>query len=123
MIHTLINKIKTHIIYKKKIMITNLNRTELLLIKNFINLNIICYIKKTGKNKYFIKLNCNNLIFKNIKNLYRPSQKLSISITELKKLSFKKNLILILSTNRGFLTNYQAIQYNTSGILILKLFN
>jgi len=125
MIHKLNNDIKTHIIYKKKIMITKLNKNELLLIKILLQLNIISFIKKINKytNTYIIKINCNNIPFKNIKNLYRPSQKLSISLDQLKKLSFTTKNILILSTNKGFITNYQAIKYKTSGILVLKLFN
>lgn len=123
MIYKLNNDIKTHIIYKKNILITKLNKTELILIKLLLKLNIINYIKKMKNNTYLIKINCNNLTFKHIKNLYKPSQKLSISLFELKKLSFSTKNILILSTNKGFITNYQAIKYKTSGILILKLFN
>lgn len=122
MFFKLINTLKININLKKKIMRLKLNKNELILIKLLIKLNIIKFTKKLNNNIYdvFLNYNCN---FKNIKNLYKPSRKFFLSYNELKKITLKKNWILILSTNKGLLTNFELIKKKTSGILILKLFN
>ena len=122
MFYRLINNIKIAIIYKKKLIRLNLNKTEINFLKILLKLNIIKFIKKNKNNRYDIIINHNNN-FKNIKNLFKPGQKISISLNELKNLSFKKNWILILSTNKGVLTNFEAIKKKTSGFLIMKISN
>jgi len=122
MFYKLINNIKIATIYKKKLIRLNLNKSEINLIKILLKLNIIKFIKLNKNNQYDIIINHNNN-FKNIKNLFKPGQKISISMDELKILSFKKNWILILSTNKGILTNFEAIKKKTSGFLIMKISN
>lgn len=90
MFYRLINNIKIAIIYKKKLIRLNLNKTEINFLKILLKLNIIKFIKKNKNNRYDIIINHNNN-FKNIKNLFKPGQKISISLNELKNLSFKKN--------------------------------
>ena len=90
MFYRLINNIKIAIIYKKKLIRLNLNKTEINFLKILLKLNIIKFIKKNKNNRYDIIINHNNN-FKNIKNLFKPGQKISISLNELKKLTFKKN--------------------------------
>lgn len=122
MFYKLINNIKISIIYKKKLIRLNLNKKELILIKILIKLNIIKFIKHYKNNKFDIIINQNNN-FKNIKNLFKPGQKISISKNELQKITSKNNLILILSTNKGILTNFEALKKKTSGFLIMKISN
>jgi len=90
MFYKLINNIKIATIYKKKLIRLNLNKSEINLIKILLKLNIIKFIKLNKNNQYDIIINHNNN-FKNIKNLFKPGQKISISMDELKILSFKKN--------------------------------
>lgn len=121
MFFNIINLIKIGLKYKKKYIKTNLNKNNKNLIKILIKLNFIKFIKLEKKNTYFIFINNSNP-FKNIKNLYKPSSKFSISYKELKKLSLKKKWIMILSTNNGILTNFESIKKRTSGILIATIF-
>lgn len=121
MFFKLINKIKLALKYKKKIIRTKLNKKDMNLIKIFVKLNLIKIIKKCEHNNYNIILN-NNCLLKNIKNLYKPSSKYAISYKELKKITTKKKLLIILSTNKGLITNLESIKKKTSGILIMKLY-
>lgn len=89
MFFNIINKIKLALKYKKKIIRTTLNQKDMNLIKILIKLNTIKIVKKNEKNNYNIILN-NNCLMKNIKNLYKPSNKYTISYKELKKITFKK---------------------------------
>lgn len=122
MFYKLINNIKIAIIYKKKLIRLNLNKKELILVKILIKLNIIKFIKIYKNGKFDIIINQNNN-FKNIKNLFKPGQKISISKNELQKITLKNNLILVLSTNKGILTNFEALKKKTSGFLIMKISN
>lgn len=122
MFFEIINKIKNSIKFKKKKLRIKINKNDKHLIKILIKLNFIKYIKHNKNNIYDIFLN-NCTFLKNIQNLYKPSAKHSISRKELIKLSFKKKWILILSTNKGILTNFETIKKKTSGILIAILFN
>jgi len=121
MFANIINLIKIGLKYKKKYIKLKLNKNKKTLIKILIKLNFIKFIKLEKKNTYVVFFNNSN-VFKNIKNLYKPSSKLSISFRELKKLSFKKKWIIILSTNKGVITNFESIKKKTSGILIATIF-
>jgi ribosomal protein S8 len=120
MFFKIINKIKINLKYNKKIIKTKLNTNDLNLIKIFLKLNLIKIIKKKNLNNFDIILN-NNYLLKNIKNLYKPSHKKTISYNELKKITFKKKWLLIISTKQGLLTNLEFIKKKTSGILIINL--
>lgn len=122
MFFSIINKIKINIKFKKNKLRIKLNKKDKHLIKILLKLNFIKYIKHYKNENYDIFLNNNNFL-KNIKNLYKPSSKWSISKKELIKLSFKKKWILLLSTNNGIITNFEALKKKTSGILIAILFN
>lgn len=121
MFYKLINNIKIALIYKKTLIRLKLNKNEINLIRILIKLNLIKFIKKNN-DKFDIIINHTNN-FKNVKNLYRPGQKISISKNELQKITVKKKLILVLSTNKGLLTNFEALKKNTSGFLIMKISN
>jgi len=117
----LINLIKLNLIYKKKILKYNFKKKNINIIKILISLNIIKYIKKNNKNIYIY---LNNIIKYNyIKNLYKPSKKIFLKNEINKKLTLKKKWIFLLSTNKGIITNFEAIKKNLGGIIILKIKN
>lgn len=89
MFYKLINKIKIAQLYKKNNIKIKLNKTDLIILKILIKLNLIKSLKYLTNNTYILSINNKNN-FKNIKNLYKPSQKLSISYNELKTITFKK---------------------------------
>jgi ribosomal protein S8 len=118
MFFKLLNKIKINNIIKKKILITNINNNELFLLKKLIKLNIIKYVFKKNS-KYIVILNFfkkNKLIF-NIKNLFKPSNNNNIKYKNIKKIN-KKNKLLIISTNKGLINNYEAEKKKTGGLVI-----
>ena len=118
MFFKLLNKIKMNTMTKKKILISNVNNNEQFLLKKLIKLNIIKFIFKKN-NKYILVLNIfkkNKLIFK-IKNLYKPSNYKSLNYKNIKKIN-KKNKLLIISSNKGVLNNYELEKKKVGGILI-----
>jgi len=119
--HRLINLIKLNLIYKKKILKYNFKKKNINIIKILISLNKKKYIKKKNKNIYIY---LNNIIKYNyIKNLYKPSKKIFLKNEIIKKLTLKKKWIFLLSTNKGIITNFEAIKKNLGGIIILKIKN
>jgi len=120
----IINLIKLNLIYKKRKFRIKLNKNEYNLIKMLIKINLIKFIKKNN-NTYDIFLNYlnNRPLFNNIKNVYKSSKLIFISNKKLKYITNKYKVILVLNTNKGILTNYEAINLNVGGIIILKLWN
>jgi len=121
MFYNILNKIKINNIIKKKILIININKKEINLLKILIKLNIIKYIFKKN-NKYILILNFfkkNKLIF-NIKNLYKLSNKKFLKNKNIKKIN-KKNKIIIISTNKGIINNFDADKKKLGGIVIAYL--
>lgn len=127
MLYRIINHIKLAVQTKNSCIKIQINKNEMKLVKLFIHLNYIKYIYKPKKaklynnNYYYVVINSQNNL-SNMKNLYRPSGVRTISYNELVKNTIKKKSIFILSTNKGLLTNFQAIKYKVGGILILNLF-
>jgi len=120
----LINLIKLNLIYKKKFIRLKLNKYELKLIKILIKVNVIKFIKK-NEDKYDIFLSYfdEKPIFQNLINVSKPSKPIFISCKTLKYITNKYKIVIILSTNKGLLTNFEAIQNNIGGMVILKLWN
>lgn len=115
----LINLIKLNLIYKKKLIKYKYNKKNINIIKILIILNIIKYVKKKNKHIYIY---INNLYKKNnINNLYKPSRLLFLKNKTIKKLTLKKKWIFLLSTNKGILTNFEAINKKLGGIFLLKI--
>lgn len=121
MFFKLINLIKINILNKKnKIILKNLKINKNLL-KILIKLNIIKYIILKNNN-IIIYLNFfkkNKSIFK-LKNTFKKTSLKIIKYKNLKKIN-KKNNILILSTNKGLITNYDAMKKKIGGLIILHL--
>lgn len=124
MFYKCINGLKLSIIYNKKGFIVQNNVKNLNLLKVLLKIGIIKFIKVEGKNfVVYINYINNKPIFKNIINMYKPSNKNYISLKNLKKISLKKNWILILSTNKGVMNNFEALNKNLGGLLIAKIWN
>ena len=118
-----LNKIKINNNIKKKNLIININNNELNFLKKLIKLNIIKYIYKYN-NKHLLILNFfkkNKLIF-NIKNLYKSSNNKIIKYRNIKIIN-KKNKILLLTSNKGIINNYEAEKKKTGGIIITYIWN
>jgi ribosomal protein S8 len=123
MFFSLLNKIKINNIIKKKNLITNINNKELNFLKKLIKMNIIKFVFKKN-NKYIIILNLykkNKLIF-NIKNLYNTSNYKYLKYKNIKKIN-KKNKLLIISSNKGIINNYEAETKKTGGVIIAFIWN
>lgn len=123
MFFKLLNKIKINNIIKKKILITSLNKNELGLLKKLIKLNIIKFVFKKN-NKYIIILNFfkkNKLIF-NIKNLFKPSNNKILKFKNIKKIN-NNNKLLIISSNKGIINNYEAEKKKIGGLIISYIWN
>jgi ribosomal protein S8 len=117
----LINLIKLNLIYKKKIIKYKYNKKNLSIIKILIILNIIKYVKRNNKTIYIY---INNLYKHNyINNIYKPSRSVFLKNSIIKKLTLKKKWVFLLSTNKGIITNFEAVKKKTGGILILKINN
>jgi small subunit ribosomal protein S8 len=123
MYRNIINLIKLSNKYNKQKFKTKLNKNDIKFIKILIKINLIKYVKKKN-NIYDIYIyNTNKKIFKNILNIHKPSKTIFLNFKNLKKITFFYNGILILSTNKGLMTNYEAVKEKIGGILILKLWN
>ena len=97
-----INIIKLSINLKKRGFIIKNNKKNFNILKAFIKINVINFIK-IDKNIIIAHINYvnNEPIFKNIINMFKPGHKKYINLKNLKNLCFKHNWILILSTNKG----------------------
>lgn len=121
MFHKTINIIKLNYLLKKKKLKTKLNKNDRIILNIFIKLNIIRLIKN-NKNIftiYFQYVN-NEPLFKNIKNMYKPSKPVFINYKQIKKINKKNNFIFYISTNKGVINNFEAEKFKVGGILILK---
>ena len=119
-----INLIKLAIKHKKKGFIIVKNTKNINILKPFLKLNILKFIKIT-KNKIIVYINYinNKPIFKNIVNMFKPSFKKFINLKNIKKISIKHNWILIISTNKGIINNFEALKIKTGGLLLAKIWN
>jgi len=123
MFFEILNKIKINNIIKKKILIINIKNNEINFIKKLIKINIIKYVYKY-KNKYILLLNFykkKKLIF-NIKNLYKPSNNKILKYKNIKIIN-KKNKIILISSNKGIINNFEAQKKHTGGVLISYIWN
>lgn len=122
MFHKLINVIKVNYLLKKKNIKILINKKDLKILKIFIKLNLISSIK-INHNTYNVIFHYidNEPTFKNIKNLFKTSNMIYLNLNQIKKINKKNNSIIILSTNKGLITNFEAEQYKIGGIVVLKI--
>lgn len=93
------------------------------LLKIFFNLNTITKVKIV-KNEIFIWINTTNPLNTSLKLklIYKPSKPRKISLKTLLKIeSSTYSNILILMTNKGMLTNIEALNKRIGGILLFKI--
>lgn len=121
-----VNILKISITGGKKGFIIKNNKTNLNIMKAFLKLNIIKFIKINKiKNILIIYINYlnNKPVFVNILNMFKSSNKKYIKLKNLKKMNLKHNWIFLLSTNKGILNSYEAIRLNTGGLLLAGIWN
>lgn len=119
-----VNIIKLSIKYKKKGFIIHKNNNNMNIIKNFIKINLIKYIfLKNNKIVAFLNYYNNRPVFKNIINLFSYSNKKTISLKNIKKINNKHNWIILISTNKGILNNFEAEKLGVGGLIIAKIWN
>jgi ribosomal protein S8 len=126
MYYNIINLIKMGYLYKKKNLKIKIYKNQQQLLKILIQLNMIKFLKKIDNyNNYMIYLTYvnNKPIFSNIKNLYKPSKIYYITLKNLIKFNKNNRSIILMSTNKGVMTNFEAINLKCGGILIAKLSN
>lgn len=118
------NSIKLTILYNKKGFIIQNNKKNLEILEIFLKIRIVKFIK-VNSNKLIVYINYieNKPVFRNIVNLFKPGHKYFISLKNLKKINQKHNWILILSTNKGLVNNFEAEKNNTGGLVIAKIWN
>lgn len=119
----LLNNIKQNSRAKKKYFYFRNIKNLKFFINKLIELNII-FVQNVN-NKYlkiYINYNKNtNILYNNIKILYNKSRPIHVSVKTLKKIKkFKYNSYYILTTTKGFKTNFEALTTNCGGILICK---
>lgn len=116
------NDIKSGYHHNKKYIKITIFKKDLNIIKIFIKLNIVKKIYKYNVNKYIVEFNYeNNKKIFLIQNIFKPSQKKTIKLKTLKNTFHKKNNLLILSTNKGVITSYEAVKYKIGGLLLSKI--
>lgn len=123
MFYKILNNIKINNKNNKNYFFISLKKNELNFIKKLIKINIIKFIIKYD-NKYIIYLNFfkkNKIIFK-IKNLYKLSNFKNIKIKEIKKIN-KKNKILLISSNKNIITNFESEKLKIGGIILFYVWN
>lgn len=119
-----INLIKLSIIKNKKGFIIINNSKNINILKVFLKLNIIKFIKI--KNNYiivYINYVNNKPVFNNISNIFKSSNKNFITLKEIIKINQKHNWILIISTNKGIINSIDAIKLNVGGLILAKIWN
>jgi ribosomal protein S8 len=123
MFYKIINTIKINYILKKKNLKIKLNKKDIQILKIFLKLNIIKLIKQNNNNIFDISFQYINgeVVFKNIKNLNKPSKPTIINLKQILEINKKKNCILFLSTNKGLINNFEAERYKIGGIIILQI--
>lgn len=122
-INQLLNRIKQNCLAKKKYFYIDKIKKLQPLINKFVELNIISIRKEQNKRlKIYINYDENNTLFyKNIKVMYTPGRPININIRTLKKIKkFQYNSYYILSTSKGYQTNFEALQNKQGGIIICK---
>jgi ribosomal protein S8 len=93
-------------------------------IKKLIQLNLIKGLKiiTNRKIKVFIPYINGKPIYTNIKFLYKPSNKFIVNLKTLTKINkYHNNGTYLLFTNKGFITNHEAVLNKTGGILFCKI--
>ena len=124
MFYKCINSVKITIKHNKKGFIIKNDKKNIDVLKIFLKLKIVKFIK-IHKNKINVHINYieNKPIFKNIINLFKPGHKYFISLKNIKKINYKHNWLLIISTSKGLMNNYEAEENKLGGLVLMKIWN
>lgn len=124
MFYKCINSLKISMMYNKKGFITQNNKNNLIILKIFLKLKMVKFLKVDGK-KITVYLNYieNKPVFRNIVNMFKPGHKYYISLKNLKRVNDNHNWILILSTSQGVMNSYEAVEKKLGGLVIAKIWN
>lgn len=120
MFYKIINLIKLNLNLKNKMFKTKLVKSDFVILKIFLKLNIIKNIKLYEKDIYMINLNT-DVFFKNIINLYKPSKPVKINLKNLNKINRTKTNLFFISTNVGVISNIEAQKNKIGGVLVFEL--
>jgi ribosomal protein S8 len=113
--------ININIKYKKKFFKKKILKREMGLIRIFLKINLIKYLKKTNSDEYVIFLNLGKKKeYFSIKNFFKTSNPIVMRKKELLKILKLKKQIILLSTSSGVkLANIN--DFTTGGLLIAKV--
>lgn len=124
MFYKCINAVKITILYNKKGFIIQNNKKNLDILKLFLKLRIIKFLKiDNNKISAYINYIENKPVFRNITNLFKPGHKYYISLKNLKKINNNHNWILIISTSQGIMNNFEAEEKKLGGLILAKIWN
>jgi ribosomal protein S8 len=122
MFNNIVNLINNNIKKNKKIILIKKKKKIINLLKLFIKLNLIKFIKINKYNNILLYLN--PLFLKKrtftLKNLYKSSNIKYIKYINIKYLN-KKNELFILSTSKGLMDNYSAYKKKSGGIILMYI--
>lgn len=123
-IQNCVNLIKISILKNKKGFIIKKTNKNINVLKSFIKIKLIKFIK-IENNNIFVYINYinNKPIYKNIMNLFKPSNKKYMQLQTLKKINEKYNWIFIMSTNKGIINSIEAVKLGVGGLIIAKIWN
>jgi ribosomal protein S8 len=113
---------KLNLLNNKKYFYYKLNNKNQIILKKFIDLNLISYVKcidnKNNLFKIYITYIKNKPLYTNIKILYRISTPFYVNLKTLETMkTYKYNSIYLLFTSKGILTNIEAVSCKIGGIL------
>lgn len=116
--------IRLSILKKKRGFTIVNNKININILKSFLKINIIKFVKIDSK-RIFVYINYINdkPIYNNIINMFKASNKKFINLNTIKKINKKHNWILIISTSKGILNSFEAINLKVGGIMLAKIWN
>jgi ribosomal protein S8 len=120
MFYNIINIVKLHLLLKNKIIKVKLHKKDFMILKIFLKLNIVKYIKKYKNNTYLIYINTETQ-YTDILNLHKPSKPITINLKNLKKINKKKNNLLYLSTTLGLINSFEAENNKIGGFILMNV--
>ena len=121
----LINLINLNLVNKSKYFYIKLDNKGLWLLNKFLDLNIVSLVKCLDKNKNLYKIHISYInhvsIYKSVKIYYKSSKPIFVNLKTLEKTkNYKNNNVYLILTNKGVLTNTEAMKLNRGGVLLCK---
>lgn len=118
---TVINLIKLNIDHRKKFVKLKANKNDLNIFKILIKFNIIKFIKiNNGSVTIFFNYSRNKSFFK-LQLIKKSTKHNSITYNDFRKNFVKNKQILIISTDKGFMSTAECSSKKIGGIPVLNL--